>query len=311
MELAVNTQGLVKKYGTRHALNGLTLQVPRYSIMGLVGPNGAGKTTWMMSVAGFLKISAGTIDLLGDGPFNAAHHRGRLTILPQDSELPLESRPLELLIHYGRLQGLTRREAQRSASETLASLNLADRSHTAIRTLSHGMRKRVMIAQCFIGHPELVLLDEPLSGLDPREAANTRNFIAQRRLRQTIVISSHNLHELELICDHIAFFELGRALKVAPISDITSASNTLIYTLAAPLTDTTPLQNALADATFTLDDSATRLTCASPNLQPAAINRTLLPLLLHGGHDILTITRGSTLESAYLNHTPPGESRRD
>ena len=100
MDNAIETTGLVKLYGKRRALDGLTLIVPRYAVLGLIGPNGAGKTTWMMSVAGFLHLTSGAVNLLGAGPFDAATHCGRITILPQDSELPLESRPIELLTHY-------------------------------------------------------------------------------------------------------------------------------------------------------------------------------------------------------------------
>jgi ABC-2 type transport system ATP-binding protein len=174
MTNAVTTTTLVKKYGSTLALNGLTITIPKYAITGLVGANGAGKTTWMMSVAGFLKINSGKINLLNSGPFNPDIHRGRISILPQDSELPAESYPLETLVHYARLQGLTKFEAVKSAKAILKEVNLGDRMNSAIRSLSHGMRKRVMIAQCFVGSPELILLDEPLSGLDPKEVANMR-----------------------------------------------------------------------------------------------------------------------------------------
>ena len=89
---AISTSALVKRYGRRRALDGFTLAVPQGAVMGLVGPNGAGKTTWMMCVAGFLRPTDGTIDVLGRGSFNASVHSGRLSILPQDSALPLAFR---------------------------------------------------------------------------------------------------------------------------------------------------------------------------------------------------------------------------
>ena len=95
--VALTTRDLVKRYGRRRALDGCTLVVQRGAMMGLVGPNGAGKTTWMMAVAGFLRVSSGTIDLLGRGPFDAKVHSGHFAILPQDSELPLEARLGDLL----------------------------------------------------------------------------------------------------------------------------------------------------------------------------------------------------------------------
>ncbi len=301
MNTAIDTRDLVKCYGARRALDGLTLAVPRFSALGLIGPNGAGKTTWMMSVAGFLHLTSGAIDLLGGGPFNTAIHRGRVSILPQDSDLPLESRPLELLTHYGLLQGLSRREACQSAAAMLAEVHLGDRLNSAIRSLSHGMRKRVMIAQCFIGYPEVVLLDEPLSGLDPREVAHMRDFLNRRRGRQTLVISSHNLHDIELVCDHVAFIEKGRAVRMAPLDEVTGTASTLIYGITAAPVDLAALGAAVPEAAFALSGGGLQLICRyDPRRCDAeAINRQLLPVLLQQC-GLRSITRGASLEEEYL-----------
>ena len=173
---ALETRGLVKRYGRRRVL----------------------------------RPASGTIDILGNGPFDAAVHAGRFALLPQDSELPLEATPAGLFYRFGRLQGLSANEARRSAAEVLAAVNLADRAKSSIRSLSHGMRMRVRVAQCFLGNPELVLLDEPLNGLDPLEADRLRRFIRAHAGRQTIVVSSHNLHDVEQLCTH-AHGHVGRA----------------------------------------------------------------------------------------------------
>jgi len=301
MDSAIDTRDLVKCYGARRALDGLTLAVPRFSLLGLIGPNGAGKTTWMMSVAGFLHLTSGTVNLLGGGPFDAATHRGRIAILPQDSELPLESHPQELLTHYGLLQGLARQEASRSAAAMLAEVHLGDRLRAPIRSLSHGMRKRVMIAQCFIGYPEVVLLDEPLSGLDPREVAHMRAFLSSRRGRQTIVISSHNLHDIEVLCDHVAFIEKGRTLGLTRLDEVTGTASTLVYALSEEPSDLAALCAALPGATLTLSADRRELTCRYDPRRTAAdaVNRRLLPALL-AQCGVTTVTRGATLESEYL-----------
>ncbi len=304
MFYAIETNDLVKRYGSRRALDGLTLSIPRYAVMGLVGSNGAGKTTWMMSVAGFLRIASGSINLLNEGPFNPAAHCGRVTILPQDSELPLESRPLELLTHYGLLQGLTKKEAATSAAAMLTEVHLGDRFSSPIRALSHGMRKRVMIAQCFIGHPEVILLDEPLSGLDPREVAHMRTFLTRRRGQQTIIISSHNLHDIEVMCDHIAFIEKGRTVRVATLEEVVGKGNTLVYRVTAEPGDYAALATAAPDANLSFDADASELVCRYDPRRFTAedINRCLLPALLTQC-DVSTVTRGGDLESAYLVST--------
>ena len=218
---ALETRNLVKRYGRRRVLYGFTLAVPRGAVLGLVGANGAGKTTWMMTVAGLLRPASGTIDILGGGPFDAAVHAGRLALLPQDSELPLEATPMGLFYRFGRLQGLSAETARRSASEVLKAVNLADRAKSSIRSLSHGMRTRVRVAQCFLGNPELVLLDEPLNGLDPLEADRLRRFLRSRAGNQTIIISSHNLHDVEQLCTHVAFVENGRVTRMDTLSELT------------------------------------------------------------------------------------------
>ena len=225
---AVLTQGLVKRYGKCRALDGFTLDVPSGCVMGLVGPNGAGKTTWMMTVAGLLRAESGTVGLFGTAQaFDASVHSGRLSILPQDSELPLESTPEEFLYGLARLQGLSAAEARAAVREVLDAVHLADRVRTSIRALSHGMRKRLMAAQCFLGRPELVLLDEPMNGLDPEEAARFRELIRTRAGSATVVISSHNLSDLEKLCTHITFVRDGKAVKTASVRELTENGGTL------------------------------------------------------------------------------------
>ena len=303
--VALATRDLVKRYGRRRALDGFTLAVPRGATMGLVGANGAGKTTWMMSVAGFLRLSSGTVDLLGRGPFDAAVHSGRFTILPQDSDLPLEARPGDLLYRYARMQGLSSEAARRSAAEMLAAVNLVDRARSSVRSLSHGMRMRVRLAQCFLGSPEVVLLDEPLNGLDPMEADRIRRFLLGRRGRQTIVISSHNLHDVETLCTHVAFVEKGRVARTSTLEAITRATNRVTYVLAAEPTDKAALAAAVQDATFTWMDATQSLVCTFDESagNVAAVNRSLLPVLL-AQTDVFSVSSGLSLEQAYLNHSP-------
>jgi ABC-type multidrug transport system ATPase subunit len=299
--VSLATRDLVKRYGRRRALDGFTLAVPRGAMMGLVGANGAGKTTWMMAVAGFLRLASGTVDLLGRGPFDAKTHVGRFSILPQDSALPLEARPGELLYRYARMQGLSAETARRSASEMLAAVNLADRARSSVRSLSHGMRMRVRLAQCFLGSPEVVLLDEPLNGLDPVEADRIRQFLRRRRGRQTIVISSHNLHDIETLCTHVAFVEKGRVARTATLEAITRAASRVTYTLAAKPTDMDALAAAVPGATFVWTDETHALACSFGETAGGVgtVNRNLLPVLL-AQTDVLSVSSGLSLEQAYL-----------
>ena len=301
---ALVTRNLVKRRGRHRALDGLSLSVPRGSVMGLVGENGAGKTTWMMTVAGFLRIDSGEVDILGCGPFDAAVHGGRLAILPQDSELPLESTLEGALYRFGRIQGLTGDEARKSARQALSAVNLTDRAGAAVRTLSHGMRKRAMVAQCFVGDPEVVLLDEPLNGLDPVEAARLRTFIGSQRGWRTIVVSSHNLEDVERLCTHVALVSKGRLVKMDAMSSFTCRTERIVYGLSSEPKDLASLREALPEGSFEWREKERTLVCsfASNADGIADVNRLLLPALL-SQTDVVSVTPGQSLEEAFLSRS--------
>lgn len=297
MNEAIVTRALVKKYGRHAALDGFTLAVPRGSITGLVGRNGAGKTTWMMTVAGFVRPNSGEVSILARGPFDAAVHAGRFSILPQDSELPNEGRVRALLVGYGRLQGLSKKDAGQSADALIAAFNLSDKANSPIRALSHGMRKRVAVAQAFLGEPEVVMLDEPLSGLDPVEADRLRAFILSRRGRTTIVVSSHQLDDIERLCTHVAFVDGGKVERMETLRALTSDAGRVAYTLKAKPSDLAALEAACPGVRLAVEGEL--LVAEFPaELSVEAVNAALLPRLLEFG--VLSVQPGRSLADAYL-----------
>ncbi len=302
MKAAIAWRRVVKQYRRLRALDGLSFEVPAGSICGLVGSNGAGKTTAFAIAAGLTRPDEGTVEAFG-GTFDPARDSGRLTLLPQDSELPRDSRPREFLAFLGRLQGLSPRTAASEADRLLELVHLSDRARAPARTLSHGMRKRIMIAQCFIGMPEIVLLDEPLSGLDPREVAHMRQFLAAQRGRRTIVISSHNLHEIELLCDHVVFIERGRTVRSGPIGELTAAQDLVQVQLGGsgePPLDA--LRALLPDVAFTWDAGERLLTARydARRRPPEEVHNAVLRALLDARVPILGLSRGERLEAVYL-----------
>ena len=300
MNEAIVTRGLVKRYRGICALDGFSLSVPRGATMGLVGRNGAGKTTWMMSVAGFVMPDSGEIGILGCGPFDAAKHSGRLSILPQDSELPLEARPREILYRYGLLQGLSPRQAAADADALLGAFNLEDKSRSQIRSLSHGMRKRVMVAQAFVGSPEVVLLDEPLSGLDPVEADRMRAFLRAWSGKATLVISSHNLDDIEKLCSHVAFIEGGRLERVDTLAAMTSGAGRVVVALRRKPSDLAALEGLVAGLRVSWNGESGELAAEfDPDVPPEDVNARLLPALFPFG--VVSVSAGRTLEQAYLD----------
>ena len=300
MNEAIVTQALVKRYGRNAALDGFTLAVPRGSITGLVGRNGAGKTTWMMTVAGFVRPNSGEVSILGRGAFDASVHAGRFLILPQDSDMPSQGRVRSLLIGYGRLQGMPKKAAAESADSLIRAFNLSDKANSPIRALSHGMRKRVAVAQAFMGSPEVVMLDEPLSGLDPVEADRLRSFILSWRGKSTIVISSHQLDDIERLCTHVAFVSGGKVERMETLRSLTSDTGRIAYRLKSMPPDADAIAAACPGVRLVAGGDSL-VAEFGPELSVADVNAALLPRLL--GFGVEAVTPGRTLAETYLQQT--------
>jgi ABC-type multidrug transport system ATPase subunit len=216
--------------------------------------------------------------------------------------MPAQSRVSDLLRFYGSLQGVPASELTGQINELLDWVHLADRANSTIKSLSHGMVRRVMVAQAFLGNPELIFLDEPMSGLDPREVARMRERLAQRRGRQTVIISSHVLTELEALCDAVAFIDQGRLIKQDSMANIVRHHHRITYRIRPGAVPLDALRSALPGAEWTLAEGGTELSLslADGTGEAADVNKTVLTLLLEAGIGIEEIRRGSDLESEYL-----------
>jgi len=229
---AVVLRNVTKRFGAKAAVAGVSLRVPRGAVYGLIGPNGAGKTTTFSMLAGFLQPTSGELEVLGFAPSEVDQLRGRIGVLPQDAVLPPGDRVGALLVHLARLQGMDRTDATRDAQKVLAEVEGAGWWDTRCSALSHGMAKRVQLAQALLGSPEVVLLDEPTAGLDPRVAYEVRQIIVKRRGQCTLIISSHNLHELEEMCDGAAILDQGRLVMAGAIGELTASAAEVRFDLA-------------------------------------------------------------------------------
>jgi ABC-2 type transport system ATP-binding protein len=299
---ALILQDVVKTYGRRRALDGLNLDIPEGCICGLIGSNGAGKTTAMALVAGLIRPNSGTLNVLGRGPFDPFRHAGLLSLLPQDSLMPPESTIRELMEHYAQLQGVPEERIKHDVESAIDHVHLTDRMNTPVRTLSHGMKRRVMIAQAFLGSPALVLLDEPMNGLDPREVAGARDLLSALRHKQTVVISSHNLAEIERLCDHVVFIEKGRSVHAGPLASVTGNRQILWFELDGLNVPSDRLADRLPLAEFTLSEDHKNLRCRfdAERLTAPDVNRIVLAELLGAGTGIVSVRQGDGLEAVYL-----------
>jgi len=231
-EAAVRLRRLTKRFGVKTAVDAVTLTVDMGRVFGLIGPNGAGKTTTFSMMAGYLHPTEGSLEVLGFPPAAVDELRARIGVLPQDALLPASDTAGEFLVHMARLQDLPRGKAEEAARTALAEVEGKDWWGQRCGSLSHGMAKRVALAQAFLGEPDLVLLDEPTAGLDPRVAWEMRQLIKAKKGRCTIVISSHNLQELEEICDAAAILDRGRVVAAGTMAELTAANEEVRVKLA-------------------------------------------------------------------------------
>ena len=228
---AIETSGLTKVFGNVVAVDKLDLKVPAGSIFGLLGPNGAGKTTTFSMICGFVKPSSGTATVLGYPVTAFPHASGRLSALPQDARFYPDRTVIDSMVFLGTLAGMTRADAKKQAGVLLAQVDLADAAKMKGGVLSHGMMKRFGIAQAFLGHPELVLLDEPTAGLDPRNAHQIRQMIRELAGKATVIVSSHNLAEVQDLCTHAAIINAGRLVSSGSMDELTSRNESVALTI--------------------------------------------------------------------------------
>lgn len=261
---AIELRGLRKVYAgskrqpAKEALVGIDLEVPRGTIFGLLGPNGAGKSTLINILAGLVVKTAGTARVFGcDIDENPRRARLAIGVVPQELNLDAFFTARETLELQAGLYGVPRRERETEA--VLAAVGLLDKADAYSRSLSGGMRRRLLVAKALVHRPPVVVLDEPTAGVDVELRRSLWTYMRELNERGvTVVLTTHYLEEAEAMCDRIAIIDRGRLVandtKDALIRRLDEKELTL--TLAAPLTAVPP---ALAALGATLDDTARRL----------------------------------------------------
>jgi lipooligosaccharide transport system ATP-binding protein len=208
----VHARGLTKRFGAIVAVDGIDFDVARGEAFGFLGPNGAGKTSTMRMIGCVSPVTAGTLRVFGFDPAtDGPRIRARLGVVPQQDSLDMELTVRENLIIYGRYFDLSRAEARRRADTLLDFVQLVDRADSPVEPLSGGMKRRLTIARALINEPELLLLDEPTTGLDPQ----ARHLLWDKlyRLKQqgvTLVLTTHYMDEAEQLCDRLVVMDKAK-----------------------------------------------------------------------------------------------------
>lgn len=299
-------ENLVKNYGTFRAVDNLSLELKKGDIYGFVGPNGAGKTTTMRIIATLLEATSGTV--MVDG-INVAEHpvrvRGKIGYMPDFFGVYDNLKVDEYMDFYGSCYGLSRAERSKRTDELLELVDLRDKKGNYVDTLSRGMKQRLCLARSLIHNPELLILDEPASGMDPRARIEMKGILKTlKEMDKTILISSHILHELAELCTSIGIIERGklvysgelqgimRRITGKTILEITVLDNT---DKAVNLLREQPLVEHISGKDNTLEVSF------SGNDQDMA---NLLKLLINQGIPVLTFAReAGSLEEVFMEVT--------
>ncbi len=210
----IEAQGLTRKFGDFTAVADVSFALSEGEIVGILGPNGAGKTTTIRMITGFLPPSSGRVtlggrDLFGGTP-DAIAVRRDLGYLPESVALYPEMRVEEYLAYRARLEGLDRTATRRRLGEVLERCLLADVRRQVIGTLSKGYRQRVGLAGAILHDPKVLVLDEPTVGLDPKQIVAIRELIRELGRKHTLLLSTHILPEVELLCGRVLIFDRGR-----------------------------------------------------------------------------------------------------
>jgi lipooligosaccharide transport system ATP-binding protein len=215
MEPVVDIRGLTKRFGERTVLRGLDLQVPPGVCFGVLGPNGAGKTTALRAMLGLTPVSDGTIRIFGQ-PMPAAGRtvRARCGVVPQADNLDPDFTVIENLRVYARYFGLSRVDVEARIQALLEFVELSDRADSPIATLSGGMKRRLTIARSLINQPDLIILDEPTTGLDPQVRRMIWSRLrALREEGRTLLLTTHYMDEAERLCDELVIVDQGHILE--------------------------------------------------------------------------------------------------
>lgn len=220
---AIRVSGLSKRYaGGTLANDNIDLTVPRGSTLGLLGRNGAGKTTLVRQITGELRPTAGSVDVMGVDVINQ-HTRARalMGVVPQEAEPFDHLRPREHLAFFGRMRGMSRAAASRRASDLIDMLGLSEHTGKMARQLSGGLKRKLLMGVALVGDPQVLVLDEPTTGLDPHSRREVWALLNALRGRgHTIIITTHYMEEAEELCDEVALISGGRIYVQGTVDDL-------------------------------------------------------------------------------------------
>jgi ABC-2 type transport system ATP-binding protein len=302
----IEVRSVSKRFGRVRALDDVSFDVPSRGIFGLIGPNGAGKTTLFRILAGLLAPDRGTVSVLGRPVRRGRPTVGQLSLLPQDASMR-EGRPVAAeLVFLARLQGQPGVEARARVPTVLDRLGLGDLATREIGSLSHGQRRRVGVAQAMLGAREVVALDEPTSGVDPRSAIQLRESLVRLGEERCVLLSSHDLTEVESLCGQAVILHQGRVVASGTMDDLVGGSRTLQLKLSAASESLQRAREALMRLPLVSDvvevGPRWKVQCR-PGADMDAATSEVLRTLISTGVSVLDVERSRGLDQTFLRAT--------
>ncbi len=218
MQTVLQVEGLTKRYNSFTAVDNLSFEIYAGEVFGLLGPNGAGKTTTIRTIMDIIKPDGGRITVLGQPP---GALRERIGYLPEERGLYSNVKVLDMLIYLAELKGVPRHEGRVRALRWLERVELADWANKKVKELSRGMQQKLQFAASLVHSPELAILDEPFSGLDPVNVDLIKRLIRELQAEgKTVVLSAHQMNLVEALCDRILLINKGQAVLYGPLDEI-------------------------------------------------------------------------------------------
>ncbi len=219
----IQVDNLVKTYGERFAINNISFKINKGDVVGLLGPNGAGKSTTMKIITGFMSPTSGTATVCGFDVFeNSIEVKKRIGYLPENPPLYLDMTVEDYLKYVTELKQVPTKDCLANIESALDKTQLKDVRKRIIKNLSKGFKQRVGIAQALVSNPEILILDEPTVGLDPKQVAEIRDLINELKGQHTIILSTHILSEVQATCNKIIIIHQGRLILEDSIDNIQS-----------------------------------------------------------------------------------------
>ncbi len=306
----IEVENLTKRYGPTLAVSDVSFQVQKGEILGFLGPNGAGKTTTMRIITGFLSPTAGRVRVAGidvaESPIEA---KKRLGYLPENPPVYTDMTVNEYLAFVGRIKGVPRGELKKRVTEVSEKCAVADVQHRQIGKLSKGYRQRVGLAQALIHNPEVLILDEPTAGLDPKQIIETRELIKGLAGQHTVILSTHILPEVSKTCQRVVVISKGTVVAMGAPDELTArlqGYGSVLVTVEGPAPDIIGKLQVLPGVNLVeqVESSGTRVTLEVHTEKNQEVRADLARTIVESGWGLIELkSSGMSLEDIFLKLT--------